>query len=563
MNSNNETAREYSQADPTLDFSKSGELGAWEAAFGKSAWGDQRAGTVGKDTPTDVREGTAKRNIEAVDDMSSHERRRSRSPTSHKGAWPPLPERLEASGPDQQEYPQIPGFTGQLVDSTVRLSGCSRRVAALGAIGALSALCVWDWDVKTLAPDPKPLSVHVLASSETTWRKSTAWKSLWRPHLEADEEVEAAWLAAKTQFVSLAEEDRPRGHRPRAHNPQLTRGDVTIEALKVRLATGRPCQALFSDEAGEVLRWSYQGSRMTGTLSFLSKAFDGSELYDDKIVIAREIALRRYRFQIVLAGQGAVIVPLITHPAAGNGFSGRALVAKDDRRPPRIESPNQSDQEVSRQYSAMILAHRRRQDDGLELAVTAWAEPQILRIDPDAQEYLLQFHEEMETRADSFHKEGRVHEQGFAGRAGELAARLAAVFSGVNWYVANIGRRPSAEDGHPGVDEVRAACEVVRFHLHELGRIIAIAGNTELGTAANKVMEWVKEALRENLGAGTSRHVNDRGYVALTRLVNDRARSGRLRDPEFRSRVIRILENESIVAPVKGQRGWHLPHPDL
>ena len=393
MEPREEATRIDSQEDLASGLSKSGERAAWEAAFGTSGADRKGAG----DKP-------------AGNGNSPGGRAKSRRAEGESREWPPLSQGLEVAGPDQREYPMLPGFTGQIVDSTERLSGCSRPVAALGAIGALSALSAWDWDVKTLAPDPKPLSVHVFASSETTWRKSTAWEPLWRPHLEAVEEVEAAWLAATAQFVSLSEEDRRREHRPRVHNPQMTRGELTIEALKVRLDTGRPCQALFSDEAGEVLRWSYQGARMSSTLSFLSKAFDGRELYDDKLVVAREIALRRYRFQVVLAGQGAVMVHLITHPAASNGFAGRALVAKDDRRPPRLEPPDEDDHDVLRQYSAMIRAHRRRQDEGLELAATVWNEPQILRIDTDAEGHLLQFHEEMETLADSFFREGRFHE---------------------------------------------------------------------------------------------------------------------------------------------------------
>ena len=563
MNPHEETTRNSSQADPALDFSKPTELEAWEAAFGKNDRADQRADEVGKDEPTGSGRGTTTDAVASDDAVSVGENPKRRGSKTPKEGWPPLPRRLEAAGPGQQEYPPIPGFTGQLVDSTVRLSGCSRPVAALGAIGALSALCAWDWDVKTLAPEPKPLSLNVLASSETTWRKSTAWRPLWRPHLDADMELEAAWQEAKAHFEAASADDEPRAGRPRANNPQMTRGEITMEALKVRLATGRPCQALFSDEAAELLKWSYQGNRLGSTLGFLSKAFDGTELYDDKLVISREISVRRYRFQVVLAGQSMVIIPLITNPAAANGFSGRSLVAKDDQRPRRLEAPTDSDQEVLKQYSEMVMTHRKRQDEGSELKATIWPDPQILRLDPDAQQCLLQFHEEMETQADGFYREGRVHEQGFAGRAAELAARLSAVFSGVDWYVTNPGRRPGTEDGHPGFEQVRAACEVVSFHLHELGRILAIAGDTELGAAVNKVTEWITEALLENLDGGASRHVNKSGHVALVRLINDRVRTGPLRDPEFRSRVVRILENEFVVSPVMGRRGWHWPHPDL
>ena len=328
MDPNGETTRRSSKADPALDLSESGALGAWEEAFGTTTEADRRADKVGKDKPTgSLRRGTTK-TIAADKHVSVNGRSKGRRTKTQTGDWPPLPQSLEASGPDQQEYPQLPGFTGRLVDSTVRLSGCSRPVAALGAIGALAALCAWDWDVQSLAPDPKPLSLNVLASSETTWRKSTAWGALWGPHLGADAELEAAWQKVIEQFESVSGGDKPPANRPRFHNPKLTRGEITTEALKERLSTGRPCQALFSDEAGEVLRWSYQGNRLASTFAFFNKTFDGTELSDDKLVIAREISVRRYRFQIVLAGQSAVIIPLITHPAAANGFSGRSLVAK-------------------------------------------------------------------------------------------------------------------------------------------------------------------------------------------------------------------------------------------
>ncbi len=336
MNPNEETARN-SQPDPTLNRSLPTEVEAWEEVFGKHNRDNRGPDKVGKVTPTGSgKDQPNNRGIapdDAVSDSEIPKRQGSRTPQRD---WPPLPQSPEALGPVQEEYPQLPGFAGRLVDSTVRLSGCSRPVAALGVIGSTSALCAWDWDVKTLASDPKPLSLNTLASSETTWRKSTALRPLWRPHLDADRELDAAWREAIAHQESFSADDEPQATRARANSPQMTRGETTIEALKVRLAFGRPCQALFSDEAGELLKWSFQGNRLASTFGFLNKAFDGTELYDDKLVVSREISLTRYRFQVVLAGQSMVIIPLITHPAAANGFSGRSLVAKDDHRPKRL-----------------------------------------------------------------------------------------------------------------------------------------------------------------------------------------------------------------------------------
>jgi len=56
-----------------------------------------------------------------------------------------------------------------------------------------------------------------------------------------------------------------------------------------------------------------------------------------------------------------------------------------------------------------------------------------------------------------------------------LVGRLASVSSWRNWYVTRRGRRPGAGGGHPGIDQVSCACEMVRINPHVLGRILAVA----------------------------------------------------------------------------------------
>lgn len=477
--------------------------------------------------------------------------------------WPPLPDMLRLPPPTQETYPDIPGTVGRVIDSVTRISGCSRPIAALGVLGALSALAAFDWDVQTLAPSPRPLSLNVIGISESTWRKSTAWQMIWEPHLRADEEVEDSWRLAGREYQKAAAGERDHYTRPRGASPKLIRGDASVEALKQRLFEGRPCQTQVSDEAGDLLRWAFAERNLSATFGFYSKCFDATEHFDDKATISREVTVRRYRHQLALAGQSHVMMRVVTHAAAADGFIGRILIAKDDFRPPRESAPTVDDRENLRLYNDAVLAHRRRQDQGMHLADTGWPTPMVLRLDPDATGFLQSFNNEMEVDTDKLHASHALHERAFAGRAAELAARLAGVLSAAEWYLRHPDAKPGTEDAQPGMQDVQTACEVVRFHQAELGRILAIASGNQLADSANRVLQWLREELQAKRDGGTALHINERGHVALTRLVNDRVRSGPLRDPEFRKRVIAALEHEVLIAPVLGRRGWHHPHPDL
>ena len=495
--------------------------------------------------------------------QGSREERRENRPAAPAYAWPPLPDSLKLPPPPQATYPDIPGPVGRIIESVTRVSGCSRPIAALGVLGALSALASWDWDVQTLAPSPRPLSLNVLGISESTWRKTTAWRMIWKPHLNADEEVEDSWKTARLDYEKAPAGERNHYARSRNASPKLIRGDASVEALRQRLYEGRPCQAQVSDEAGDVLKWAFGERQLPATFSFYNKCFDATEHFDDKTTVSREVTVRRYRHQVALAGQGDVMMRIVNHRAAANGFIGRVLIAKDDSRPPRLPDPTKDDRENLHQYNEAVMAHRRRQDQGMHLAATEWPNPMVLRLDPDATRYLQSFNDEMEVETDRLHASQALHERTFAGRAAELAARLAGVLSAAEWYIRHPDEKPSAEDAHPGLQQVQTACEVVGFHQGELGRILAIAGGNEVSDSASRVLEWLREKLQAKRDGGTAPHINEHGHVALTRLVNDRVRSGPLRNPEFRKRVITALENEVLIAPVQGRRGWHHPHPDL
>ena len=79
------------------------------------------------------------RNQRAKGQSGSRQRRKER-PLAPTDTWPPLPDGLRLPPPTQATYPDIPGTVGRIIDSVTRISGCSRPIAALGVLGALSAL---------------------------------------------------------------------------------------------------------------------------------------------------------------------------------------------------------------------------------------------------------------------------------------------------------------------------------------------------------------------------------------------------------------------------------------
>ena len=481
-----------------------------------------------------------------------------------KPDWPPVPNRLYASPAKQSEYPPIPGNVGKVVGAVQRSSGCSRPIAALGILGSLSALAAGDWTVQTLAHDPKPPIFHLLGISESTWRKTTAAQMVWQPHLEADREVETAWRDASALMKDLPSGRWPDSIMPRGASPRLTRGALPVADVKWFLKYGRPCQAQVCDGAAGLLKVAFTQASIRSSLEFHCRTFDGSELsYEVKGNSTEPGAIINYRHQLVVMGSRSELMTVICHPAASDGFAGRCLVAKDDRRPPGQDQPSETDKDILRRYSRAVLAHRRRQDEGSHLERSTWRVPLVIELETDARHRLQEFLETMEVQSDKFREQGALHQASLAGRAAEMAARIAAVLAAGEWYILCPEEAPGPEDVHIGLDEIKTACEVVQFHVGELGRILALEGETEVVAAANKVLDWVREELWHQHRGRTPRHVDEHGHVAITRLINNRIRHGPLRDPDFRTRVIRLLTREHYLGEVPDRRGKFLVHPAL
>ena len=191
--------------------------------------------------------------------------RREQSP-GRAGDWPPFPGSPGITLHPQADYPGVPGTIGEIVEAASRESGCSRPIAALGVFCSLSALAAGDWNVRTLAPSVKPLSLNVIGMSESTWRKSTALEIIWGPHLEADRDAEAAWEEALELFAEMLWHEASTALEPRAASPRLIRGGISTEEMRKCLLLGRPVQAQFCDGVAELARTALHGARLASSL---------------------------------------------------------------------------------------------------------------------------------------------------------------------------------------------------------------------------------------------------------------------------------------------------------
>ena len=474
--------------------------------------------------------------------------------------WPLVPPRLRPILSEQGGYPSIPGEVGRVVEAFHRKSGCSRPVAALLTMASLSTLAAGDWNVQSMAPDPKPLTFHVLGISESGWRKSTAMRMIWQPHEKADREVDTEWREASDLIKALPSGEWPPSMLPRSASPKLMRSALKVADMKNLLRHGRPCQAQVCDGSAELLKLAFSKTNLRSALQFLCETFDGSPLsYDGKQVGT----INGYRHLLAVVGPMSELLGVICHPAAQDGFSGRCLVAKDDRRPMRPGAIREEDQNILHRYCEAVLAHRRRQDKGIHLETTTWRDPVTIELDPEARPLLERFQTETEAESDTLRDRGALHQAALAVRAAEVAARIAGVLAAAEWYIQHPDGIPGPEDVHVGVVEIATAFQVVRFHLEELGRLLSIEAKGGEVDAANSVIDWVREELGQRRKGGDARHIDERGRVWVTRLINDRVRRGRLRDPEFRRAVVAQLVQQHYLAEVPGQGGRFWTHPAL
>ena len=444
-----------------------------------------------------------------------------------------------------------------VVEAVRYLTGCSVPVAATSALGSLNIAAQADWNVRTLASKPAPVSLFFEIGAESTNRKSAAMDLVVDPHLEADKEAKAKWREAKKM------EGEDAGAEDVLDNmPIVVRSDPTSEAVVRRLEGGRASQALVNSDAVEFTEnWSGQAGRRSRTMGTFNKLWDGQPVGTDRASNGGlELMVYDRRFAVLIASQPNPMREWHFSPESANGWSGRSLVTVDDERPSAIRRDPDGEFAASRDlglFTTAIRGVRSRQDEGAEFKPKSAPAFALLEMSAEALDDLWTIYEETIERHDAALERGDQHAKAFWGRAPELTARMAATLYAYDRYLE--GAREAPADGVIGETYIADAKRIIYWYGEEQERVGGTALATELAAAANRMSEKIAEA-----GA---KYADTRGELAMGTFIN-RARPftpSQMGDPEFKRRVIDLLVAEGHLAEgsMKTSGRKYLPHPQL
>ena len=258
------------------------------------------------------------------------------------GVTPPWdsdpPDLITSPDVEPRAYP-MPTTLRPYVRAVQELAGCSAGMAAMTTVGAINLSLANDWDVRSLAPKTRPITLFLVPAVESGGRKSTAHDLAWTAHVEADREIVGLWESIQDRDSSQKEDDQPTNLLPQGRrrkvSPKAIRSNTTIEALFRSVDGGRHCQSLASSECGTLTGgWSLTKANKVHTFACFNQLWDGSDPPFDRVQDKVELYIKDKRLSATLSGQRSVINSLILDPASANGFSARVLLFCDPLTPP-------------------------------------------------------------------------------------------------------------------------------------------------------------------------------------------------------------------------------------
>ena len=452
----------------------------------------------------------------------------------------------------------------ELVEAAVTLTGGASVPTTVGCLlGAVSAAAQGDYKCQSLGRGYIPTSIFTICISESGWRKSTAASIFWGVHDQADSAVAAEWSSARKIYDAMTADEKRDVPEPTLARPTLIKKDITTEALVANLEKGRPCQATYSDEAGaQILNWSGSGSHLARTMAILSAMWDGGTITltrtTDK---GKDIRLAAYSVTLTWLSQTRVMDPVIMGPESSDGFCARTLLCRDDMRPARAAFLSTDAAEaVIERYDGIIKAVRERQDSQMRVQPEddedSWRPRGRVRLTDTALSRLSAFNTVQEAASDELQVKGAVHERGFAVRAAEQAARVAALFTIWREYVKTGGKGEPAPDLLVTDEDMASAMATIRWYQEELRRIASQAEMSEVARLANRVEDRIAAEYEKE----SSKRVNGEGLILLNSLIQQDVVSLK-NNPEMRDLVVSRLVQEGHIRTAG--RGRYAVHPYL
>lgn len=347
-------------------------------------------------------------------------------------------------------------------------------------------------------PDGMPCSLFTLTLADSGDRKSECRRLACRTIDAAEKNARTEHKKACADVTTMADGLKGKqletfmAEHPLPPDPRTQFTDATFEPIAGAFIRGMPAATLDTDEGGQVLGGaSLKADTRAATLGGLVKAFDTGSFERTRSHGNMEgsgVAYHR-RFSLNLLAQAVTVGGALADPLLrGQGFLPRFLFAS----PSSIAG--------TRTLTAEQLGRKSYDDPRLQhywgrcevIAATPQAidhdtgevKPPVLPLTPEAEQDWLEFYNEVEGEQSALGKFANLRP--FAGRAGELVRRLAAVFA--------------CFEGKTEIDDecMRCAAAIVRYSLSEWRRYTDSAATDPLLQQAAALMEWLRDPKRAN-----------------------------------------------------------------
>ena len=344
-------------------------------------------------------------------------------------------------------------------------------LAAFAVLGSVAHLAMRLTNANHPKVGAMPCSLFLLSQAQSGDRKSACFNLATYPisKLERD----ARELHKKDSEQIRCEADAAKGKTEKAEtlaqiapDPRTLYTDGTIQKIESDFVNGSaPALSFSTDEGASLLAGhSLKSDTRAASLGSLTKLFDGGGVQRDRVLDGQSGFRFDVRFGLFLSAQPVVLQSTLSDPMLrGQGFLARFLFAAPQSLagtrfldPSRLHS-KASDRAEIRAYWADIAYMAAaplslNEHGGLEL--------QTIRMENEAQKVWLAFFNETEQRQAA---EGDLnHLSAFASRAGELAARIAAVYAAYRHYGQRCDMGLAVTQ-----DDMQRACRLVGYSLNE------------------------------------------------------------------------------------------------
>jgi hypothetical protein len=361
-----------------------------------------------------------------------------------------------------------------------------------------------------------PCNLYILTQAKSGDRKSECFKTATAPvekherkqredHKAALKELNREAAKAKPKEAKLILADAP-------PDPRTIFKDTTTQKIEQEYINGSaPALSLLTDEGAILLGGhSLKSDTRAGNLGTLTRLFDGSGVDRGRIGEGQSGFRYGVRFGLFLSAQPVVLREVLSDPllreqgflprflfGAPSSLAGTRFLTDGDLVQRAGDDPRIVDfwRSLQRLVELSVVTD---EHGALDLQPVAMA--------PGAVERWLMFYNDTEARQA---KGGDLEHLGaFASRAGELAARVAAVFA--LWRCCSAGNAPSLAKVTAG--DMRGAAALVGYSLAEWQRQGAKAILSDTERAARDLLDWLH---RKKLTEVTRTYLAQSGPNAL------------------------------------------------